>query len=874
MKKELSSKYDSKQVESGKYEKWVKNGYFIAGKDKSKPAFSIVIPPPNVTGKLHLGHAWDVSIQDLIVRYKRMRGFDVLWVPGCDHAGIATQAKVEEKLRAQGISRYDLGREKFVQTVWDWKDEYANTIHQQWAKLGVSVDYTRERFTLDKGLNDAVKKVFVTLYNEGLIYRGERIINWDTKMRTALSNIEVIYKETESSMYYFKYYLDKSDQYLEVATTRPETMFGDVCVVVNPNDERYKDLIGKNVINPANGNVLPIVGDEYVDIEFGTGAMKCTPAHDPNDFIIGEKYGFPKIKCMNDDGTMNDVCKKYAGLDRFECRKELVNNLKNDGLLIKIEKHINQVGYSERSNTIVEPYLSKQWFVKMKPLAQRALDNQKTDDKVNFYPERFEHTFENWMNGIEDWCISRQLWWGHNIPAWYHKQTGEVYVDVNPPKDIENYVQDEDVLDTWFSSGLWPFSTLGWPNTDNEDYKRYYPTSVLVTGYDIIFFWVSRMIFQGLKFTNRHPFNDCLLHGLIRDSQGRKMSKSLGNGVDPMDVIDTYGDDALRYFLLTNSAPGLDLRYSEEKIKASWNFINKIWNASRYVMMNLDDDFVFDGIDANNLSLPDKFIISKLNMTVEKMTEFIEKYEFVIAGNYLYNFIYDDFCSWYLEMSKLTISTKATKNTLFYILDNLCRLIHPFMPFVSEEIYQTLHNSSDISICEASWPTVNNELVKDYNGNVMTLIIETIKTIRNTRSEMNIAPNKLINATLVVKDNYLSIKDYSIYIERFGFISNLNITDKADFKENGKTFTLVDGNILFLPLASLININDEIKRLELEIVKYQNEIKRCESMLSNENFVKKAPASKIKQEEDKLRDYQNKLNSSKKSLENYKKVNN
>ena len=871
MKKELSTKYDSKAVEAGKYETWVKKGYFTAGKDKSKPAFSVVIPPPNVTGKLHLGHAWDVSIQDLICRYKRMKGFDVLWVPGCDHAGIATQAKVEEKLRKQGISRYDLGREKFVQTVWDWKDEYAATIHQQWAKLGVSVDYSRERFTLDKGLNDAVKKVFVTLYNDGLIYRGERIINWDTKMKTALSNIEVIYKETESKMYYFKYYIEGTERYLEVATTRPETMFGDTCVVVNPNDDRYKDVVGLKVINPANGDLLPIIADDYVDVEFGTGAMKCTPAHDPNDFIIGEKYAFPKINIMNPDGTMNELCgERYCGLDRFDCRQKLLDDIDAKGLLIKIEKHINQVGYSERSNTIVEPYLSKQWFVKMKPLAQRALDNQQTDNKVNFVPERFEKIFENWMNGIEDWCISRQLWWGHNIPAWYHKETGEVYVGIEAPKDIENWNQDEDVLDTWFSSGLWPFSTLGWPNTESEDFKRYFPTSLLVTGYDIIFFWVSRMIFQSLKFTDQRPFKDCLLHGLIRDPQGRKMSKSLGNGVDPMDVIDMYGDDALRYFLLTNSAPGLDLRYSEEKIKASWNFINKIWNASRYVMMNLPEDFKFEGINKDELSLADKFIITKLNETIKNVDEFINKYEFVIAGQHLYNFIYDDFCSWYLEMSKLTNSTLATKNVLYYVLDNLCKLIHPFMPFVSEEIYQTLHNDTEISICEASWPEIHEEYVEGYDPKAMELIIEVIKSIRNTRSEMNIDPSKLINATLVIKDEYKAVKENRIYLERFGFIDNLTISNELQASEQGKTFTLVGGNVLFLPLASLINIEDEIKRLEQEVIKFGNEIKRCENMLSNENFVKKAPEAKIQQERDKLEDYKNKLESAKNSLNNFK----
>ncbi|MDD4066267.1 MAG: valine--tRNA ligase, partial [Bacilli bacterium] len=649
MSKELATKYDHLAVENGKYQKWLDHGCFKSG-DKSKPGYCIVIPPPNVTGKLHIGHTTDESLQDMLTRYKRLKGFDALYLPGMDHAGIATQAKVEARLREKGISRYDLGREKFLEQVWAWKDEYANTIHEQWAKEGLCLDYSKERFTLDEGLSDAVKEVFITLYNKGLIYRGKRIINWDPVQRTALSNIEVIYEETESKMYYFKYVFEGSRDFLTVATTRPETMFGDVCVVVNPNDKRYKSAVGKKVINPANGDLLPIIADEYVDIEFGTGAMKCTPAHDPNDFAISEKYHLEKPICMNPDGTMNEICGKYKGMDRMVCRNTLVDDIDKSGLLIKIEKHINQVGYSERSHAIVEPYLSDQWFVKMEPLAKQALGFQQTADKIKFYPDRFEKIFTNWMTGIEDWCISRQLWWGHRIPAWYKKDTGEIYVGKEAPKDIENWDQDPDVLDTWFSSALWPFSTLGWP-AKTEDLERYFPTDVLVTGYDIIFFWVARMIFQSLEFTKQKPFKDCLIHGLIRDSEGRKMSKSLGNGIDPMEVIDQYGADALRWFLTTSASPGLDMRYSEEKIQAAWNFINKIWNASRFVMLNLGDDFKPTEIKYNELTDVDKWIIARLNKTIESVDENMDKYEFVVVGTYLYNFIWDDFCSWYIELA-------------------------------------------------------------------------------------------------------------------------------------------------------------------------------------------------------------------------------
>ena len=875
MKRELNNKYNHLEVEEGKYNTWVEKGYFTSG-DKEKEPFSIVIPPPNVTGKLHLGHAWNTTLQDIIIRYKRMNGFDALWLPGMDHAGIATQAKVEQKMRENGINKYEIGREKFLEKAWEWKAEYAETIHKQWAKMGLSLDYTKERFTLDAGLNEAVKKVFVTLYEKGYLYRGEKIINWDPMQKTALSNIEVIYKETKSCMYYFKYNIVGEDDYLEVATTRPETMFGDVCVVVNPEDEKFKKYIGKKVINPANGEELPIIADEYVEIGFGTGAMKCTPAHDPNDFILGEKYGFPHPIIMNPDGTINEHGHKYCGMDRFECRKQLVEDLKNQGLVIKIDdNYVNQVGYSERSNAIVEPYLSKQWFVKMKPLAEAAINYQNSEEKINFFPERFEKTLNQWMTNIEDWCVSRQLWWGHRIPAWYKKDNlDEVYVGFNPPENIDEYVQDEDVLDTWFSSALWPFSTLGWPN-DNEDLKRYYPTSVLVTAYDIIFFWVARMVFQGIEFTKEKPFKHVLIHGLIRDAQGRKMSKSLGNGIDPMDVIDKYGVDSLRYFLTTNSAPGQDLRFSTEKVESSWNFINKIWNASRFTLMNLPEDYKFNGINEKELSIADKWILNRLNSAIYSINENMEKYEFGVASTYMYNFIWNDFCSWYIELAKLGLNSdsstvrKSTYDTLFYVLDAITKLIHPFMPFVSEEIYQALHGSKEVTITTSSWPKIDERF--NEKESTMDLIQDIITNVRATKNEYNLAPSKPIDIIIrSFDDNNLSLlEDNRKYLERFTFANTLEFIN--DNRQIDKCKTIILTNLeVFIPLSGMINIEEEIKNLTNEINKLTGEIKRCEGMLNNPNFLNKAPESKINEERAKLENYKSKMNIAKERLEAYK----
>ncbi|MFQ6862044.1 MAG: valine--tRNA ligase [Beduini sp.] len=863
MKKELAPKYDHHLVEEGKYTSWLEKKYFEAG-DTSKKPYAIVIPPPNVTGKLHLGHAWDTTLQDMIIRYKRMQGYDALWLPGMDHAGIATQAKVEQRLRGEGLSRYDLGREKFLEQAWNWKEEYAATIRQQWSKLGLSLDYSKERFTLDEGLSKAVRKVFVTLYEKGLIYQGERIINWDPAQRTALSNIEVIHKEVEGAMYYFRYQLVDSDEQLVIATTRPETMFADTAIFVHPKDERYQHLIGKKAINPANGEALEIMADDYIDMDFGTAVMKCTPAHDPNDFQLGKKYHMPMPICMNPDGTMNELAHKYQGMDRFECRKALVADFQAAGVVEKIEKHIHQVGHSERSDAIVEPYLSKQWFVKMEPLAKQLLDNQQTEGKVNFVPERFEKTVTQWMDNIEDWCISRQLWWGHQVPAWYHKETGEIYVGMEDPKDKENWIQDEDVLDTWFSSALWPFSTLNWPDEENELYQRYFPTNVLVTAYDIIFFWVSRMMFQSLEFTNQRPFQDVLIHGLIRDAEGRKMSKSLGNGVDPMDVIDQYGADALRFYLTTNSAPGMDLRYVPEKMEATWNFINKIWNAARFVLMNTPEDLEYQDITLENLNIADQWILSRLNSVIKVVDEQMDKYEFVNVGSELYKFIWDDFCSWYIELSKVSLNSEnaqektATVHTLVYVLNAIVKLLHPFMPFVTEEIYQSIPHAKE-SICIEEWPVINDAFNLAKVEEEVAYLIDIVTGIREIRANYTIKNANEIHYMIISSDDQLAkrLEAYAPFVKKLCNAISDGTSGEVASKDVA-TATIKGGNIIQVSLVGLINLEEEKQKLEKELNKLTGEIKRCEGMLANPNFVAKAPAAKIEAEKEKLEDYRKK----------------
>ncbi|WP_438503580.1 valine--tRNA ligase [Ectobacillus ponti] len=860
----LPTKYDHKSVEAGRYEWWLKGQYFEAKGEPEKQPYTIVIPPPNVTGKLHLGHAWDTTLQDILTRAKRMQGYDVLWLPGMDHAGIATQAKVEAKLREEGVSRYDLGREKFLEKAWEWKEEYASHIRSQWAKLGLGLDYTRERFTLDEGLSDAVRQVFVTLYNKGLIYRGERIINWDPATRTALSDIEVIYQDVQGAFYHMQYPLSDGSGYIQIATTRPETMLGDTAIAVHPEDERYKHLIGKTAILPIVGREIPIVGDDYVDKEFGSGAVKITPAHDPNDFEIGNRHDLPRILVMNEDGTMNENAGQYEGMDRFTCRKQLVKDLQEQGVLVKIEEHMHSVGHSERSGAVVEPYLSTQWFVKMQPLADEAIALQSKEEKVHFVPDRFEKTYLRWMENIRDWCISRQLWWGHRIPAWYHKETKEIYVGMEAPADAENWEQDNDVLDTWFSSALWPFSTLGWPNEEAPDFQRYYSTDVLVTGYDIIFFWVSRMIFQGLEFTGQRPFKDVLIHGLVRDEQGRKMSKSLGNGVDPMDVIENYGADALRYFLSTGSSPGQDLRYSTEKVEATWNFINKIWNASRFALMNMGDMKHEDINLTGKMSVADKWILTRLNETIDSVTKNVDKYELGEVGRALYNFIWDDLCDWYIEMAKLPLygedeaAKQTTRSVLAYVLDNTMRLLHPFMPFVTETIWQHLPHEGE-SITVAAWPQVREELTDAKAADDMKLLVEIIRAVRNIRAEVNTPLSKKVPLYLKAKDagTLASLQTNSSYIERFCNPSELLIG--TDLQAPDKSMSaVVTGAELFLPLEGLINLDEEITRLEKELKRLDGEVERVEKKLGNEGFVKKAPAAVIEEERKKQQDYMEK----------------
>ena len=826
----LEKKYDHKLVEEGKYEKWLKNKYFESG-DVSKKPYSIVIPPPNVTGKLHLGHAWNTTLQDIIIRFKRMQGFDALWLPGMDHAGIATQAKVDAKLKGMGINPRSLDRDEWLKYAWEWKEEYADNIHSQWAKLGLGLDYTKERFTLDEGLSNAVKHVFVTLYNEGLIYRGERIINWDPVAMTALSNEEVIYKDVPGAFYHIKYFIEGTDEFLEVATTRPETLFGDTAVAVNPNDERYNKLIGKNVVLPIVNKLIPIIGDEHADPEFGTGIVKITPAHDPNDFEVGNRHNLERIVVINPDGTMNENAGIYNGLDRFACREKLVEDLKNNGLLISVEEIVHSVGHSERSDAMIEPYLSKQWFVKMRPLADRVLENQKNkNSKVNFVPDRFEKIMNHWMEITYDWCISRQLWWGHRIPAWYKGE--EIYVGYEAPKE-DGWVQDEDVLDTWFSSALWPFSTMGWPE-ETDLFKRYYPNNVLVTGYDIIPFWVNRMTFEGLHFTNSRPFKDCLIHGLIRDKEGRKMSKSLGNGVDPMDVIDEYGADALRYFLSTSTAQGQDLRYDEDKVKSTWNFINKLWNASRFCLMNIED---LKEYDFSSLESKDKWILNKLNGVIKEVTKSMEKYEFNNAGAVLYGFIWDDFCDSYIEMSKFSLDKVSTKSTLCYTISAILRMIHPFMPYVTDEIYDMLPIKESESIVISNYPTINKEFSFDKEEKDINEAIGFIKAFRNVKQENNLP-----------KDIKVVLNFENPLVVSMLKLEDCVINEALDITEYKVKFNDLTASIYYEKEIT----EEDILNKEKQIASLEASIKKREALLSNVGFVSKAPLNLVEEEKSKL----------------------
>ena len=828
----LDKKYDHLTVEKDKYETWKNNNYFKSG-DLSKEPYCIVIPPPNVTGKLHLGHAWDTTLQDIIIRSKRMQGYDAFWLPGMDHAGIATQAKVDKKLRDEGIDPRSMNREEWLKVAWAWKEEYAENIHNQWAKLGLSLDYSKERFTLDDGLSKAVRWVFVSLYNKGLIYRGERIINWDPLAKTALSNEEVIYKDTLGAFYHIKYMLEDSDDYLEVATTRPETLFGDTAVAVNPNDNRYKKYIGKNVILPIVNKKIPIITDEHADMEFGTGVVKITPAHDPNDFEVGNRHNLERIVVMNTDGTMNENALQYNGLDRFECREAVTHDLDSMGLLIKVEPINHNVGFSERTNVMVEPYLSKQWFVKMRPLADRVLENQKNKDaKVNFVPTRYEKVMNHWMEITYDWCISRQLWWGHRIPAWY--KGDEVYVGMEAPKG-DGWVQDSDVLDTWFSSALWPFSTLGWPD-DTDMLKRYYPNNVLVTGYDIIPFWVNRMTFQGLEFLNERPFKDCLIHGLIRDKQGRKMSKSLGNGIDPMDVIDEYGTDSLRFFLTTNTAAGTDLRYDEDKVKATWNFINKLWNASRFVLMNIED-LNKDNYTLDNLKVQDKWILNKCNSLVKSTIKHMDKYEFNVVGIEIYNFVWGDFCDWYIELAKINMDN-TTKSVLLKVLTDILKMLHPFMPFVTEEIYDMLPIRDSESIMISSYPTYDKKYVFD-DAKELDNVIEFIVKARNIKQENKIPKDALV----YFNGNYSDIILKLLKVDN-SLLTNDNSLDGITAKEGEYVIKYM------FDMSS--NREKERENLTREKELLEASIKRRSNLLANQNYVSKAPIAIVNKEREDL----------------------
>lgn len=864
--KNLSPKYDHKAVEEGKYDFWLKGGFFEAG-DTSKQPFTIVIPPPNVTGKLHLGHAWDTSIQDMIIRRKRMQGYDALWIPGMDHAGIATQAKVDKRLKDQGISRYDIGREKFLDQAWAWKEEYASIIRKQWAALGLSLDYTKERFTLDEGLNKTVNYVFISLYNKGYIYQGERIINWDCQAKTALSNIEVIHQDDEGAFYYFKYPFVDASGYVMIATTRPETMFADQAIMVNPKDERFKDIVGKEVYIPGTEIKIPVITDEYVDMEFGTGCVKCTPAHDPNDYEVGRRHNLAMPLCMNDDGTMNEMAGKYQGMDRFACREALINDLKESGLFDHLEKIVHSVGHSERTGVVVEPRLSKQWFVKMDVLARQVLENK----EYEFVPERFNGTLKNWLTNIQDWCISRQLWWGHRIPAWY--KNGETKVCEKCPG--EGWTQDEDVLDTWFSSALWPFSTMGWPE-NTEMLKRYYPTDVLVTGYDIIFFWVSRMLFEGIEFTGHAPFKQILIHGLIRDPQGRKMSKSLGNGVDPFDVVEKYGCDSLRYFLNTNSSPGLDLRYDETKIESSWNYLNKVWNISRYVMMNIEGYHEVD-LKHAKLNLASRWILARLNQVIKEVDYNFDKYEFGEGNKALYNFVWNDFASWYVEISKVDLQSddaenkNITQNVLVYVLMQIIKMLHPIVPFITEEIYQSLPHKEE-SITISSWPTVEEAFNDEEAINSLNIVMEIISAVRNERAKASKAPSAKINIRLEAKSQEVCdiLNSAKPYLLKFTNPNELVITiDKANL-ENQVVVVLNDLTI-YIPTNDLVDIEEVIKKLEGELKKLEGELLRSNNMLNNPNFVNKAPEAKIQAERDKKAMYEEKYNEVKAHLASIKK---
>ncbi|MCG4579406.1 valine--tRNA ligase [Clostridium cochlearium] len=863
----IAKTYNPKEFEERIYKMWEEGEYFTPEVDKDKKPYTIVMPPPNITGKLHLGHALDNSMQDFLIRVKRMQGYSTLWLPGQDHASIATEVKVENELLKTGLKKKEMGREAFLEKVWEWSDEYRERIRTQLKKMGVSADFTRESFTMDENLDKAVRAVFVKLYEEGLIYRGNRIVNWCPKCMTALSDAEIEYEEQNGHFWHIKYPVVGSDEFLEIATTRPETMLGDTAVAVNPEDERYAHLVGKKLILPLVNREIPIVADDYVDVEFGTGAVKITPAHDPNDYQVGKRHNLPEIIIMNENGTINDLGGKYAGMDRYEARKAIVEDLKAEGYLVKIKEHVHNVSCHDRCGTIIEPMISKQWYVKMESLAKPAIDAVRNKD-IEFVPERFDKIYFNWMENIQDWCISRQLWWGHRIPVWYCEDCGEMMVSTEDPTKCSkcgssNLKQDDDVLDTWFSSALWPFSTLGWPNK-TEDLEYFYPTDVLVTGYDIIFFWVARMIFSGLHSMKDIPFKTVLIHGIVRDSEGKKMSKSLGNGVDPLDIIDKYGADALRFMLITGNAPGNDIRFYEERVESARNFANKIWNASRYVMMNLDKDLMEKYKDCKDYNIADKWILSRINEVTKEVTDNIDKFELGMASQKIYEFMWNEFCDWYIELSKPVLygedekAKGVTFNVLFNVLTTGLKLLHPIMPFITEEIYTHIQDKEE-TITTSKWPEYKEELRDKSAEENMNYIIEAIKSLRNVRTEMNVPPSRKAKVMIYAVEGKKAFEEGTVYFEKLASASEvIFLNSKNDAPENAVS-AVTKGAEMFMPLLDLVDLEKELERLNKEKQKLEKEIERVEKKLSNANFVNKAPEAVVNEEKAKGEKYKEML---------------
>lgn len=859
----IAKTYDPKEFEDKIYKDWEGKGYFTPKVDEKKKPYTIMMPPPNITGQLHLGHALDGTLQDFLIRTKRMQGYSTLWLPGEDHASIATEVRVEKELLTQGLHKKEMGREAFLEKVWDWSDTYRERIKTQYKKLGISADYTRERFTMDEGLSNAVKQVFVDLYNEGLIYRGNRIVNWCPKCQTAISDAEIEYEEQNGYFWHIKYPVVDSDEYLEIATTRPETMLGDTAVAVNPEDPRYKHLIGKKLILPLVGREIPVIADDYVGIDFGTGAVKITPAHDPNDYEVGKRHNLAEIVIMDKKGSIVEGYGQYSGMDRYEARKVIVKDLDEQGYLVKIKDHAHNVGTHDRCGTTIEPVTSKQWYVKMKPLAEPAI-NVVREGKIKFVPDRFSKIYFNWMENIQDWCISRQLWWGHRVPVWYCKDCGEIIVSVDEPTKCTkcssaSLKQDEDVLDTWFSSALWPFSTLGYPEK-TEDLKYFYPTDTLVTGYDIIFFWVARMIFSGLHSMGDIPFKTVLIHGIVRDSEGRKMSKSLGNGVDPLEVIEKYGADALRFMLITGNAPGNDIRYYEEKVEAARNFANKIWNASRFVMMNLDEELMDKYKDCREYTIADKWILSRLNTLVKEITENIDKFELGIASQKVYDFMWTEFCDWYIELVKPVLygEDEKAKGTVLNVLNEVLttglQLLHPAMPYITEEIYTNLPNT-DESIVISAWPTYREEAENKEAEENMNYIIEAIKALRNVRTEMNVPPSRKAKVTIFAVEGRKAFEEGKVYFEKLASASEVAITESKDEIPDNTVSALTKGAEMYMPLLDLVDVEKELERLNKEKEKFQKEIERVEKKLSNEKFTSKAPEAVVNEEREKGKKY-------------------